>query len=116
MSKFKENDRVELISAERKGKIDKVFPFDDETIYIVRLDSGECVKCFAEDIKLVEEKTEESTDVIVIDRKEFNKVVAETISSLAKESKDPSFSVALGLSGVVFGMRLEKKLFERKND
>lgn len=114
MSKFKENDRVELISAERMGKIDKVFPFDDEPIYIVRLDSGECVKCYAEDLKIVEDKKEESLDVIVIDRKEFNKVVAETISELAKESKDPSFSVALGLSGVVFGMRLENRLFGRK--
>ena len=113
MSKFKENDRVELISTESKGKIDKIFPFDDETIYIVRLDSGLCIKCYGDDLKLVEEDTETS-DTIVLSRKEFNSLVTKVSNEVGNKIKDPDFRLAISATGVLIGLGLETELFGPK--
>lgn len=119
MQKVKKNDRV-LVNdplGDRIGRVEKIFNFGDEVIYIVRLDSGECIKSYEVDLTIVQDKEKTSDrDTVTVSREDFNTLVSSAIKEVSIELKDPDFMLAVNLTGVLIGQKLEHILFGPRYD
>ena len=95
----RENDKVTLVKRGYEGLVGVIDTIYEQGLYIVRLADRTLVKCLEDDF-VVMEKEEDSTpdreNQITISRKDF---------------LDPSFSIALGLTGVLVAQSIAKRLF-----
>ena len=111
----RENDKVTLVKRGYEGLVGVIDTVYNKELYIVRLTDKTLVKCLEDDF-VVMEKEEESTpdpkdQTITISRDDFLKISSKVISELSAKQKDPSFSIALGLTGVLFVNTIAKRLF-----
>lgn len=95
----------------------------EATMYIVRLESGDLVKCLEEDLEAVEDNVEEpkeekDVESITITREDYNKVATSAICAdiLIEELKNPLlvFKVTPAVVKCIFMLR--EALFEEYKD
>lgn len=110
----RENDKVTLVKRGYEGLVGVIDTVYEQGLYIVRLFDKTLVKCLEDDF-VVMEKEEDSTpdreNQITISRKDFLEISSEVIAGLSDKQKDPHFSIALGLTGVLVVNNIAKRLF-----
>ena len=121
---LRENDKVMVdpkaipgASTEIKyGRIHRIFPtFDDKDLLIVKLDSGNLIKCTSADVKVVTEDPKKP-DEITISREDLLNAIVKVTNPIEYDV-DPTTAIAISLTGILIGKRLERELFgEVEND
>lgn len=121
MVKVKENDKVTLVKKGYEGLVGVIDTIYEQGLYIVKLVADKTlVKCLEDDF-VVMDKEEESTpdpkdQTVTISLDEYCKLSHEVIEELTKKERDPMFTIALGLTGVLVSGEIGKKLFGKKGD
>ena len=97
---------------DRIGYIESELPFG---IYIIRLEDKELVKCLKDDFVVMENEEESTPDpkdkTVTISLKEYSKITGEVIEELTKKDRDPMFTMALSLTGLLVSGEIGKRLF-----
>lgn len=84
-------------------------------IYIIRLEDKELVKCLRDDFVVMENEEESTPDpkdkTVTISLKEYSKITGEVMEKLMNKDRDPMFTMALSLTGLLISSEIGKRLF-----
>ena len=126
MSKVRVDDLVMVDKSvrgeERLGKVSDVVPMSNgDVVVIVEIGGGELIKVLDRDVRLVEvvdHNPSESVpiDSITITRTDFKRALMGTLSDKELVNSDPQVTLAVTMTGLLLGKRLEDNLFGDKGN